>query len=497
MVSNQQVRRLYKLMGKGIKQYQAADKAGMAVRSARKYLKSGQMPDEIAKPHDWRTRSDPFEASWEEISGLLENHPGLEAKTILEHLQDKYPGLYQDGQLRTLQRKAKHWRATEGPAKEVFFPQIHRPGELSQSDFTHMKPLGITIRGEPFDHLLYHFVLTYSNWEDAAICFSESFESLSQGYQTAVWRLGGVTIKHRSDRMSAAVNKDCHPEKFIPRYKALMNHYAVEPQRTNPARANENGDVEQRHRRLKNAIGQALMLRGSRDFDSKADYGKFLRHTLDRLNAGRQKRLAEELAVLKPLPARKLDSCGLAENTTVSGASTINVGSNTYSVHSRLIGETVQVRKYVDYLEVWYGQRKVEHIVRLRGKSNYRIDYRHVIDWLVRKPGAFENYKYKSEMFPSSYFRLAYDNLKRLEPLRANKEYVAILYTASKEGESRVENVIRGLLARGEAISAQKIKQLAAQDSQIPAITDAAIDQVCLKSYDQLLDNRQEVFAHG
>jgi len=497
MVSNQQVRRLYKLMGKGIKQYQAADKAGMAVRSARKYLQSNQMPDEIAKPHGWRTRSDPFEASWGEIGGLLENNSGLEAKTILEYLQDKYPGRYQHGQLRTLQRRVKHWRAIEGPAKEVFFPQEHYPGDLSQSDFTHMKPLGITIRNEAFDHLLYHFVLTYSNWEDATICFSESFESLSQGYQAAVWRLGGVTIKHRSDRMSAAVNKDCNPEQFIPRYKALMNHYQVEPQRTNPARANENGDVEQRHRRLKNAINQALMLRGSLDFDSRADYEKFLRHILERLNAGRQKRLAEELAVLKPLPARKLDSCGLAENTTVSGASTINVGSNTYSVHSRLIGETVQVRKYVDYLEVWYGQRKVEHIARLRGKSNYRINYRHVIDWLVRKPGAFESYKYKSEMFPSSYFRLAYDNLKRLEPLRANKEYVAILYTASKEGESRVENVIRGLLARGEAISAQTIKQLAAQDSQIPAITDVAIDQVCLKSYDQLLDNRQEVFAHG
>jgi len=114
----------------------------------------------------------------------------------------------------------KYWRATEGPAKEVFFPQVHRPGELSESDFTYMKGLEITIRRELFDHLLYHFVLTYSNWETGTICFSESFESLSAGYQNAVWELGGVTKKHRTDRMSAAVHKDCNPEKFTKRYKA-------------------------------------------------------------------------------------------------------------------------------------------------------------------------------------------------------------------------------------------------------------------------------------
>lgn len=496
MVSNQQVRRLRMLIKKGINQYQAADKAGMTDRTARKYLKTGKLTDEIAKTHDWRTRQNPFEGTWDEIKELIEANPGLEAKTIFEYLQREKPGEYQDGQLRTLQRRLKHWRATEGPAKEVFFPQVHRPGELSESDFTWMKELEITIRGELFDHLLYHYVLTYSDWETGTICFSESFESMSAGYQNAVWELGGVTKKHRTDRMSAAVNKECHPDKFTQRYKSLLRHYKVEPERTNPARPNENGDIEQRHYRLKKAISQALMLRGSRDFETRQDYEEFLRKIFNQLNTGRQKRLEEELSVLRGLPARKLDDCK-PETIRVSPSSTIRVQHNTYSVHSRLIGEQVLVKIYVDYLEVWYAQRKVEHIPRLRGDGKYRIDYRHIIDWLVRKPGAFENYRYKSEMFPSSYFRIAYDYLKHENPLRANKEYVGILYMAAKEGESLTESTIRYLLSHEQPLSKENVEQTLAKNSQIPAITDIAIDDISLKSYDVLLNSRKEVAVYG
>lgn len=496
MVTNQQVRRLLSLMKSEKTKAIAAAKAGMDVKTAREYVKSGKLPSEMGRKYNWRTRHDPFKGVWEEIKELLEANPGLEAKTIFEYLQRAKPGEYQDGQLRTLQRRLKYWRATEGPAKEVFFPQVHQPGELSESDFTHMTKLGITIRGELFEHLLYHFVLTYSNWETGTICFSESFESLSAGYQNAVWELGGVTKKHRTDRMSAAVNKDCNPEKFTKRYKSLLRHYGVEPQRTNPARANENGDIEQRHYRFKKGMEQALMLRGSRDFGSRQGYEKFLRKIFNQLNAGRQKRLEEELPLLRRLPARKLDEYKPVE-VTVSPSSTIHVQHNTYSVHSRLIGERVLVKIYVDYLEVWYAQRKVEHIPRLRGEGKYRIQYRHIIGWLVRKPGAFENYRYKSEMFPSSYFRMAYDYLKRKNPLRANKEYVGILYIADKEGESRTESAIRYILSQEQLLSAESVKQMITKENQMPLITDIAVDDVSLKVYDELLSNREEVIIHG
>ena len=255
----------------------AAMKAGMDEKTARKYQRLGKLPSELKTQHTWRTRKDPFEDTWHEIKMMLEINPGLEAKTIFEDLQRKNPGEFADGQLRTLQRRIKFWRATEGPQKEVFFTQIHKPGELGESDFTHMSKLGVTIGGEPFSHLIYHFVLTYSNWETGTVCFSESFESLSQGLQNALWELGGVPEKHRTDRLSTAVNKTNHPEEFTRNYQDLLDHYKIKGCKTNPDSPHENGDVEQRHYRFKRALDQALMLRGSRDFIDRDEYELFLR----------------------------------------------------------------------------------------------------------------------------------------------------------------------------------------------------------------------------
>src|SRR5947207_5425249 len=127
----------------------------------------------------------------------VEESPGLEAKTLFDWLQREYPGRFSDGQIRTLQRQIKLWRVTEGPAQEVYFGQKHTPGRLCASDFTHMTELGITLGGQTFEHLVYHFVLTYSNWEAGTICYSESLESLTEGWQNAVWELGAVAAGHQ------------------------------------------------------------------------------------------------------------------------------------------------------------------------------------------------------------------------------------------------------------------------------------------------------------
>ncbi len=496
MVTDQQVRRLIVISKIEETKSIAASKAGMGDKTARKYLKLGVLPSEVKKDHTWKTRSDPFETVWEELKEMLQRNGGLEAKTIFQYLQREKPGEYQNGQLRTLQRKIRDWRATEGPAKEVYFTQEHHPGELSESDFTHMGKLGITIQGELFDHLIYHFVLTYSNWEAGTICFSESFESLSEGYQNAVWELGGVPKKHRTDRLSAAVNKDCNPDKFTRRYSSLMSHYGVAKERINPGRANENGDVEQRHKRFKNTVDQSLMLRGSRDFHHRQDYEEFLRQIFNQSNEGRKERLKEELALLGRLPARRLESCK-EEEVTVGPSSTIHIQHNTYSVHSRLIKAKVQVRIYLDYLEIWYGQKIIEQIPRLSGEGKHRIQYRHIIEWLVRKPGAFKNYRYQSDMFPSSCFRMAYDSLMSDNSLKANKEYVNILYLAAREGEGLTERVIQELLSQGLKISAELVRKGISLGSQLPAATDVTVEDIALSEYDQLLSAGQEVIANG
>jgi hypothetical protein len=257
---------------------------------------------------------------------------------LFEDLQRRYPGRFADGQLRTLQRRIKAWRAVQGPAKKVIFPQIHHPGQLCASDFTSMNELGITINGSSFDHLIYHFVLTYSNWETGSVCFSESFESLSQGFQNALWQLGAVPQMHRTDCLSTAVHKTDHPEQFTRRYQDLLDHYQIAGCKTNPASPHENGDVEQSHYRFKRAVDQALLLRGSRDFTDRKQYDLFLSKLFKQLNAGRKKRFRKEQEQLRRLPQRRIETCKKT-TTKVGPSSTININHNTYSVDSRLVGE--------------------------------------------------------------------------------------------------------------------------------------------------------------
>ncbi|MGC9199694.1 MAG: IS21 family transposase [Acidobacteriaceae bacterium] len=464
----------------------AAAKAGMDAKTARKYRRLGKLPSEMAVVRRGRTRPDPFVEVWGDVQKLYEDNAGLEAETVFEFLQRKDPGRFQDGQLRTLQRRVKVWRATEGPAREVFFAQQHPPGRLGASDFTHMEELGVTIRGQSFAHLLYHFVLPYSNWETGTVCFSESFESLSEGLQNALWRLGKVPERHRTDRLSTAVNNMSDPAEFTERYQGLLRFYGLEGEKTQANHGNENGDVEQRHHRFKRAVAQELMLRGSVDFASVDEYKSFLEALLERLNAGRRQWLAEELEGMKDLPERRMESSRL-ERVKVDSGSLIHVDRNAYSVPSRLIGEQVEARLFMDHVEVWYGQRKVAEMLRLRGRQKHRVDYRHIIDWLVRKPGAFEHYRYRGELFPTSRFRMSFDLLEaQLGRRRGSREYLKVLELAAKESEAGVDAVLRVLLTAGdEQISAKTIAVLLGADHGA-TVRDVEVAAVDLSIFDQL-----------
>ncbi len=487
MVTDQQVRRLFKLVQTENNFGIASMKAGMDEKTARMYRRLGKLPSELAQPHTWRTRKDPFEDVWHEIQSMLEINAGLEAKSIFEHLQRQSPGQFADGQLRTLQRRIKVWRASEGPAKEVFFAQLHHPGQLSQSDFTHMNKLGISIGGRPFDHLIYHFVLTYSNWETGCICFSESFESLSTGLQNALWELGGVPVMHRTDCLTTAVQKTSHPDEFTRSYQDLLDHYDLKGCKTNPDSPHENGDVEQRHYRFKQAVDQALMLRNSRDFTDRSDYEQFLVKLFKQLNAGRNKRFLQEQAVLKRLPKNRIEACKKS-TPRVGPSSTIRINHNVYSVDSRLIGERIEVRLFMEHLEIWYGQKKVDILPRLRGEDKHRINYRHIIDSLVRKPGAFENYRYRDDLFPTSRFRIAYDDLKQRHSQRmAAKQYLNILHLAARESETTVDDVLRMMIDKNISICDEQVEALVKSSQPVAATTKVRIPAVDLTCYDQLL----------
>lgn len=461
-----------------------AAKAGMDVKTARKYLGSGRLPTQMKVARLWRTREDPFAAVWPEVERELKGAPDLQAVTLFEDLQRQYPGQFQDGQLRTLQRRVRVWRGLYGPDQEVYFPQTHHPGRISQSDFTWMNSLDVTIGGQSYRHLLYHFALTYSNWEYVEVCFSESFESLSRGFQNAVWTLGGVPERHQTDHLGAATFGGKEREDFGAYYLALMRHYGITPTRNNAGRANENGDVEQAHYRIKERIDQALLLRGSRDFMSRGAYHDFLRKIFMARNRNRSQRLEAEVAVLRRLPAYRLNDYR-QYRVPVSAWSTVRVAHNTYSVPARLIRHEVTARLYAEHVEIFFAGQCVCSMQRLRGKGKARMDYRHVIRSLVRKPGAFANYRYREEMFPSTVFRQAYDYLQESDLGHASRRYLKILEWSAMNSEASMEAALRCLLDAGEELCFERLVSMAEGPVQEPLKIDIVAPD--LSSYDGLL----------
>lgn len=460
----------------------AAAKAGMDPKTARKYLKLGQLPSEIHQERDWRTRPDPFADTWPEIVAILEADPGLEAKTIMDWLVEDKPAHFHPGQLRTLQRRVRDWRALEGPDKEVFFPQIIQPGRQSQSDFTDMTALGITLGGQPFPHLLFHFVLPFSRWEAVSIAFVEDFQSLTSGYSRAVRRLGGVVPEHRTDNLGAATHAEGDRRVFNQRWQDFLDHFGVTPTANNPGESHENGSVEKSHDLFKKAVDQLLRLRGSRNFVSRADYETFLQRVVERRNRWRQKRLEEELSLLKALPLQDWND---PEEMTVGVTpwSTITVKGCIYSVPSRLIGYKLRVRLFADNVHVLYGRKLVAEIPR-QPAGTKAINYRHVVAHLVRKPGAFAGYQHREEMFPRLLFRQAYDRLTAAMGSKADREYLRVLHLAAMGSEQDVATALEILAEAGEVPTETAVKGLIDARREPPPVR---VPAPSLKVYDGLL----------
>lgn len=475
---------------KGATQQVAAARSGMSERTLRKYEQLGHLPSQARQPRTYRTRANPFAEVWDWVVRELERDPALQANTLFALLQDQDPGRYPAGQLRTLQRHIAAWRAVHGPAQAVIFAQVPQPGVLAQSDFTHRTRLGITLAGMPFAHLLFPLVLPYSTVEAVQVCFSESFESLAEGLEHSLWQIGGVPLQHRTDHMSAAVRPldRAGRQDFTDRYRALMAHYGMEPTANNAGEAHENGAVEQAHHRFKQAVDQALRVRGSRDFVDRAAYGQFLQELVRQRNLTRQARFATERQALRPLPAAPLAPCRELR-LNVTRFSTIHVLENTYSVPSRLIGTAVLVRVRAETLEVYVGTTCVCTLPRLAGRQQHAIDYRHIIWSLVRKPGAFAGYRYRHDLYPSLIFRRAYDHLAQARPRQVDRDYGRILYLAASTSESEVDAALRLLLEAPLLPTFDAVRDLVRvpQASAVPALTPASLD---LRAYDQLLPSR-------
>src|SRR5262249_33576957 len=151
-----------------------------------------------------------------------------------------------------------------------------------------------------------------------------------------------------------------------------------------------------------------------------------------------------------------------------------------------LIGEYVEVRLSVEQLEVWYARQRVEVLPRLRGRDKHRVNYRHIIDWLVRKPGAFAQYRYRQGLVPSSVFRPAYDSLVSQGGGTADKEFLRVLYLAARHSEAAAEEALRRLLGQGRPVSAAAVEQALGVGVLRPAVPEVRVEAVDLRCFDAL-----------
>ena len=487
VVTDAQVRKLMEELSKHGKKELAAMRSGMDPKTARQYRREGKLPSEKRRPRTWQTREDSFAEVWDEVVARLSEAPTLEAKALFEHLCEQHPGRFAEGQLRTFQRRVRQWRAQHGPDREVFFGQEHRPGEAMQTDFTHITELQVTLAGEAAPPMLCHCVLPYSNWEWATLCHSESLLALRRGVQEALFRLGRRPKVHQTDNSTAATHHlGSGKRAFNDEYMSLMRHLGLEPRTIAIGQKHQNGDVEAIHGALKRRLEQHLLLRGSREFASVEAFEVWLADVFDRVNRGRQKRLSEEMTVMRPMDVSRLSEF-VEERVQVSRSSTIRVRRNVYSVPSRLIGEQVRVRVYENRLEVLFADKPQLVVERLRGRHGHRIDYRHVIRSLVRKPGAFARYRYREDLFPSLSFRKAYDALTDAfaSERRADMEYLRVLLLAASGLEADVEAALTTLLERGAVPRSDVVRTMVAPSE--PQVPDMPIPQPDLAGYDDLL----------
>lgn len=490
-ITDHQVSKYKELRNKHAQEVAAA-KVGISVSSARRLESQVSLPSQ-RPPRHWRTRADPLGKVWDsEVVPMLEAAPALMAITVLEELQRRHPGEFADSLLRTLQRRVRQWRALHGQEREIFFAQAHPPGRLGLSDFTVCDELGVIINGQPLAHRLYQFTFAHSGWRHARLTLGgESFQALTAGLQDALWMAGGVPEEHRTDSLSAAFNNLAEQEELTRRYSDLCQHYGMRASRNNRGESHENGAIEARQGSLKVALEQALLLRGTREFADLLTYEQFIADTVRRLNARCARAWEGERASLRPLPARRTTDFEELD-ARVSKFGVFTAKSVMYSAPSRLAGHLLKVRLYSAHIEAWLGGIKVFECARLyantRDRHPKRIDWRHMLPSLKRKPGAFARWTLRDAMFPRSEYAQTWERISNHLPERAAcRLMVELLDLADRYGVvAELAQELADLEERGALPDIEALRtRFAPRQTAVP---DVRVELPSAADYDELLE---------
>ena len=469
----------------------SAAKAGFSTATGYRIEEDPRLPSQKKAPRG-RRRPDPLCEVWDaEIVPILTAAPGLRAIAVLAEIRRRHPEI-SPGIRRTLERRIRTWRALAGPEQDVMFRQEHPPGRLGLSDFTDTSELGITVAGIVLAHRLYHFRLAFSGFAHAHVVLGgESFVALAEGLQNALWALGGVPLEHRSDSLSAAfcnLDRDAQ-EDLTQRYQGLMRHYGMTPSRNNPGVAHENGSIESPHGHLKRALEDALLLRGSRNFDNLDAYRRFIDEIVGRQNANNRKRIELERPHLVSLPKRR--TADFEEKVvTVTSSGGFILRRVFYTAPSRLIGHQLRVHLYDDRLDCFLGSTPMMTLRRGRqpsaGKGGHIVDYRHVIHALRRKPMALNNLVYRDQLFPRPAYRRAFETMCiELGDKRACKVTVELLALAHDRAcEAELAQAIDADLDAGRSPDLAVLRaRFGPSPASVPVIE---VKLVPLSTYDEL-----------
>jgi hypothetical protein len=472
----------------------AAAKAGLSQATGYRLQADPILPSQRKAPRG-RRRPDPlldiFDA---EVLPLLKSSPGLRPVAIFEELLRRHPDL-SVGIRRTLERRIRAWRAEHGPEQEVIFRQIHTPGKMGLSDFTDMNKYGVSVASQPLEHRLYHFRLAYSGFVHAHVVLGgESYVALAEGLQNALWSLGGAPADHRTDSLSAAFKnlKPSAQDDLTDRVDALCSHYGMTPSRNTKGVAHENGAIEGPHGHLKRAIEDALLMRGSRDFEDLTEYRRFIDEIIGRINARNAKRIDVERASLKPLPVRRTtDYEEVTVRVTSSGGFLLR--KVFYTVPSRLIGHQLRVRIYDDRLDLFLGATFLVTLPRARatrhGPHQHVVNYHHVIHSLRKKPMALMGLVYRDQLFPRQAFRDMFAFLlEQTSEREACRMAVNLLALAHDRGcEAELAAQLEEDLRRKRLPDIATLRALfAPSPDSLPGVEIQLVD---LSIYDQLLGN--------
>lgn len=483
----------------------AAAKAGFSASTGARIDRDPRPPSE-KKRHRGHAggKPDPLAGLWdEEILPLLMATPGLRPIAVLEEMERRHPDRDLAGARRTLERRMRTWRAEHGPEQEVIFRQEHPPGRQGMSDFFDARDLAIMIAGAPLTHRIYHFTLVHSGWEHAEVVLGgESYTALASGLQNALWQLGGVPHQHRTDSLSAAfANLDPDARKDLRlRYDTLCSDVGMEPTRNTRGVAHENGSIESRHGHLKARLEQALLLRGSRDFDDVDAWRRFIAQVVARYNARRRDRVEAERPHLQPLPARR--SCDYDEaRVRVTSSGGFVFRKVFYTVPSRLIGYELKLRAFDDRLELFLGSTPLETLPRGRAPDRGRgghahvVSYHHVIHSLRTKPGAFANLIYRDALFPRTEYRRCWDALVATLPLRrACRLMVGLLWLAHERAcEAELAAELERILAVGDLPEPEGLRARFTPAPDEDSRPDIPVHMPAAGSYDGLISGLEAV----